>query len=48
MTKLLSGKKIDSWWDDTKEKWETDKKTLRKKIKDSEEWQRNADMMNGL
>jgi hypothetical protein len=48
LTKLLSGKKIDSWWDDTKGKWETDEKTLRKKNKDREEWQRNADMMNGL
>ena len=48
LTKLLEGKKIDSWWDDTKGKWETDEKTLKKKNKDREEWQRNADMMNGL
>ena len=48
LMKLLSGKKIDSWWDDTKGKWETDEKTLKKKNKDREEWQRNADMMNGL
>ena len=48
MMKILMGKKINSWWDDTTEKWETNEKVLTKKNRERDNWQRNADMMNGL
>ena len=42
------GKKISAWWNDTEEKWETDEKALKKRSRERDDWQRNADMMNGL